>query len=130
MTNPHQQDPLRSLEQRIARARDKPAAKSHTEEHYSQAQVAWRMVIELVAGLGLGLVIGYGIDTLLGTMPIFLVTFILLGFAAGVKVMMRTAREVQVRQQAGGIGKDLGDDPDGDDPDDIDRDRGAKNGGD
>jgi ATP synthase protein I len=30
------------------------------EEHYSQAQLAWRMVIELVAGLGIGFGIGLG----------------------------------------------------------------------
>ena len=36
------------------------------EEHYSQAQHAWRMVIELVSGLGIGFVMGYGIDWVLG----------------------------------------------------------------
>ncbi len=65
------------------------------EEHYSQAQHAWRMVIELVSGLGIGFVIGYGIDWVLGTLPIFLVIFTLLGFVAGVKTMVRTAHELQ-----------------------------------
>ncbi len=67
----------------------------HTQEHYSQAQLAWRMVIELVAGLGIGFGVGYGLDSLFGTMPIFLVIFIFLGFAAGVQTMMRSAKEVQ-----------------------------------
>ena len=65
------------------------------EEHYSQAQHAWRMVIELVSGLGIGFVIGYGIDWVLGTLPVFLVIFTLLGFVAGVKTMVRTAQELQ-----------------------------------
>ena len=65
------------------------------EEHYSQAQHAWRMVIELVSGLGIGFVMGYGIDWVLGTLPIFLVIFTLLGFVAGVKTMVRTAQELQ-----------------------------------
>jgi ATP synthase protein I len=65
------------------------------EEHYSQAQHAWRMVIELVSGLGIGFVIGYGIDWMLGTLPIFLVIFTMLGFVAGVKTMIRTANELQ-----------------------------------
>ena len=56
------------------------------------------MVTELVAGLGIGFGIGYGIDVLLGTMPIFLVLFTFLGFAAGVKTMMRTAQEIQAEQ--------------------------------
>ena len=61
----------------------------------NQAQVAWRMVIELVTGLLMGLGIGYGLDSLFGTVPVFLVLFTLLGFAAGVRTMMRTAREIQ-----------------------------------
>jgi len=53
------------------------------------------MVIELVAGLMIGFGIGYGLDTLFGTKPIFLVLFILAGFAAGVKTMLRSAKEMQ-----------------------------------
>ncbi|SHJ13345.1 AtpZ/AtpI family protein [Wenxinia saemankumensis] len=97
MTEPRQptdQDRLRDLEARIAAAKKVTEPKPHSEEHYSRAQTAWRMVIELVAGLSIGFGIGYGLDTLLGTMPIFLVLFILLGFAAGVNVMLRTAREI------------------------------------
>lgn len=56
--------------------------------------MAWRMVTELVAGLLLGLGIGYGLDHLFGTSPIMLVIFILLGLVAGVKTMMRTAAEI------------------------------------
>ena len=88
-------DGLRRLEARLAEARARrappPAA---AEEHFSNATVAWRMVTELVAGLGIGLAIGLGLDALLGTRPVMLVAFILLGFTAGVRVMMRTAEEV------------------------------------
>lgn len=65
------------------------------EEHHSQAQLAWRMVIELVAGLGIGFGIGYGLDFLLGTTPWLMVVFVLLGFAAGVKTMISSAKEMQ-----------------------------------
>jgi len=51
-----------------------------------------------VAGLGIGFGIGYGLDSLFGTMPIFLVLFIFFGFAAGVLTMMRSAKEVQRKQ--------------------------------
>tara|TARA_R110002073_G_scaffold121465_3_gene263989 strand:+ start:1053 stop:1400 length:348 start_codon:yes stop_codon:yes gene_type:complete len=101
---------LKALEDRIKAAKG-DEAKHHSEEHYSQAQVAWRMVIELVAGLGIGFGIGYGLDSLFGTLPIFLVLFIFLGFAAGVKTMMRTAREVQERQLA----KEAGDNEEAED---------------
>ncbi|WP_210529037.1 AtpZ/AtpI family protein [Rubellimicrobium arenae] len=90
---------LDALEERLAKARGAPA-KPHTEEHYSQANLAWRMVIELVAGLMIGAGIGYGIDTLAGTMPIFLVLFLFLGLAAGVKTMLRSAKEVQLKREA------------------------------
>ncbi|MBP1805831.1 AtpZ/AtpI family protein [Rubellimicrobium aerolatum] len=90
---------LDALEERLAKARREPE-KSHTESHYSQANLAWRMVIELVAGLMIGASIGYGLDTLLGTMPIFLVLFLFLGLAAGVKTMLRSAREMQLKGEA------------------------------
>jgi len=91
-------DRLRALEERIAAARGKPVAKPHSEEHYSQAQLAWRMVIELVAGLGIGFGIGYGLDRLLGTQPWLMVLFVFLGLAAGIKTMMRSAEEMQRKQ--------------------------------
>ena len=95
MSDPHDADRLQALEAKIAALKEPADVKDHSEEHYSQAQLAWRMVIELVAGLGIGFGIGYGLDTLFGTMPIFLVMFIFLGLAAGVLTMMRSAQEVQ-----------------------------------
>jgi ATP synthase protein I len=41
--------------------------------------------------------IGYGLDVLFGTLPICLVIFALLGFAAGVKTMLRTAEQMRRR---------------------------------
>ncbi len=92
---------LQDLEAKInaAKARSAPV-KPHQEEHYSQAQLAWRMVIELVAGLGIGFGIGYGLDVLFGTLPIFMVLFTMLGLAAGVKTMLRSAQEIQIKKLA------------------------------
>ncbi len=86
---------LAALEKRIAEVRRAAAPEPPREEHYSQANQGWRMVIELVSGLGIGFVIGYGLDYLAGTLPLFLVVFTLAGFAAGVKTMLRTAKEIQ-----------------------------------
>ena len=92
---------LKALEARIAEAKGKADAEpTRGDEHYSQATVAWRMVTELVAGLGLGFGIGYGLDLALGTTPWLMILFIGFGFAAGVNVMMRTAKEVQEKQAA------------------------------
>lgn len=100
---------LRELENKLAKMRtpQKPD-KSHQEEHYSQANHAWRMVTELVAGLGIGFGIGLGLDALTGWTPLFLVLFTLLGFAAGVNVMMRTAAETEKERKAAEAAKDHG----------------------
>ena len=63
---------------------------------------AWRMVIELVTGMGVGFGIGYGLDYAFGTLPIFLVIFCLMGFAAGVRVMIQTAQELAAEEQRKG----------------------------
>ncbi|MEM9095088.1 MAG: AtpZ/AtpI family protein [Pseudomonadota bacterium] len=94
------EDRLNALDARLSEAKARQAPPPKLEEHYSQAQQGWRMVTELVSGLLIGFGIGYGADVLFGTMPIFLVLFTLLGFAAGVNVMVRTAREIQERQEA------------------------------
>jgi ATP synthase protein I len=86
---------LRRLEAKIAAAKGGRETRPHQEEHYSQASLAWRMVTELVAGIGIGLVLGLGLDTLFGTAPVLMVVFLGLGFAAGIRVMLRTAKEVQ-----------------------------------
>lgn len=84
---------LRDLEDRLARMTPKPEVRGPMAG-YDQAHVAWRMVIEIVAGIMLGCGIGYGLDYLFGTMPFMMILFILLGFVAGIKVMMRTAAEL------------------------------------
>lgn len=99
---------LEALEKRLAEIKKASAPKPRVDEHYSAASQGWRMVIELVAGLGIGFGIGYGLDTVFGTMPLFLVLFILLGFVAGVKTMLRTAREIQDAQAAGKPARDEG----------------------
>ncbi len=92
---------LAALEKRIAEAKGAVnPPPSPKEDQYTQAQLAWRMVIELVAGLAIGFCIGFGLDRFLGTMPLFLVLFILAGFAAGIKTMLRSAKEVQERKAA------------------------------
>jgi ATP synthase protein I len=71
------------------------------QDKYTQSSLAWRMVTELVAGMLLGFGIGYGLDSLFGTLPVFLVVFSLLGFAAGVRTMMRTAEEMRQKKAEG-----------------------------
>ncbi len=94
-------DRLRALEARLAQIAVKPEkSKGETGKAFSQGEVAWRMVIELVSGLLLGLSIGYGLDYAFGTLPIFLIAFCALGFAGGVRTMMGTARELAEKTAA------------------------------
>ena len=88
---------LAALEERLAKARraaEGEPDQSGAQETFSQAQMAWRMIIELVVGIGMGVGLGYGLDLLFGTMPWMLIVFTLLGFAAGIRVMLQSAREM------------------------------------
>lgn len=51
----------------------------------------FRLSSELIAGVLVGAVIGWGIDRLLSTSPWGLIVFFLLGFVAGVINVMRAA---------------------------------------
>ena len=82
---------LEALEAKLAEKRVVETSKRHQDEHYSQAQMAWRLVIELVTGLLIGFGVGFGLDKVFGSAPWMMILFTLLGLAAGVNVMLRSA---------------------------------------
>ena len=86
---------LKRLEDRIAAAKAARTEPARGQSEFTQGSLAWRMVTELVAGMALGIAVGFGLDWLFGVRPVFLVLFALLGFAAGVRTMLRTAEEVR-----------------------------------
>jgi ATP synthase protein I len=91
---------LDELDRRIRAARKaREPKRGKTGEKFAMANMAWRMTLELVVGGMVGAAMGWGLDVLLGTMPLFLIVFVLLGFAAGIRTVMRSAQEVE-RQQA------------------------------
>ena len=92
-------DPLRDLGAKIESAKQNSVNKPKVEDHHSGLQHAWRMVIELVSGLAIGFGLGYGLDIAFGTLPIFMIIFTLLGFVAGIRTMLSTAKEVQRNQE-------------------------------
>ncbi len=105
MTDTPDPEKLETLDARIKAAKAAVEPAPRQESKYEKASLAWRMVIELVVGMAMGMGIGFGLDSLFGTLPIFLMLFSLLGFVAGIRVMMRTAEEVQ-RQKAERSAKD------------------------
>lgn len=91
---------LKKLDKRIADLKRATTPEPPVVRDLGAADKGWRMVLELVSGLAIGAAIGYGLDVLLGTLPWFLVVLTLLGFAAGVRVMLRTAAEIQAKNAA------------------------------
>jgi ATP synthase protein I len=88
-------DRLQALQARLQKVKGQEApVQTNTVKGFSQGEVAWRMVIELVTGMLLGMAIGYGLDVLFGTLPVFLIIFSLFGFAAGVKTMLGSAKQL------------------------------------
>ena len=92
---------LDALEAKLAEKRVVETPKRHQDEHYTQAQMAWRLVIELVTGLLVGFGMGYGLDMLLGTAPWLMIVSTLLGLAAGINVMLRSAKEMNAPETSG-----------------------------
>lgn len=93
---------LDALHQRLEEVKARRAAPQEppeTGKHISFAGIAYRMVIEMAAGIFIGAAMGYGLDYLFGTTPWFLVVMTLFGFAAGIKVMMESAREFEAKRQ-------------------------------
>lgn len=92
---------LSKLGERIEAARDAQRPRRSTAgDKYKAGSVAWRMVTELVVGVMVGGAMGWGLDSLFGTLPIFLIVMGILGFAAGVRTMMRSAEEIRRQEMA------------------------------
>ncbi len=60
---------------------------------------AFKIVAELVVGVVVGGGIGWALDKALGTRPWLLVLFLILGFAAGMSNVVRTARRMQAASE-------------------------------
>jgi ATP synthase protein I len=57
----------------------------------SAMAIGFRLSSELIAGVVVGALIGWGFDRLLSTSPFGLIVFVLLGFVAGVVNVIRSA---------------------------------------
>lgn len=110
---------LAGLNKRLGdvKSRDALEAKVSRDRRSSSRGMAYglRMASELVAAVLVGGLIGYGLDHWLGSKPwLFLIMFII-GFAAGVRNVMRGYAQVQAdvaKTTGGNIGKSVPDDVD------------------
>lgn len=96
LNSPSEPDPerLKALEEKLAARHKADMQPTRDDKTFSQAEMGWRMVYEMVAGLGIGFGIGYGLDALFNTRPWLMLVFTLCGMAAGIRVMLRTAQEM------------------------------------
>jgi len=87
---------LEDLDARVREARDRQASETRMrdggEGGGSELGVAWRIGIELVSALIVGVGIGYLLDRWLGTRPWLLVVFFVLGSAAGLLNVFRATK--------------------------------------
>jgi ATP synthase protein I len=88
---------LRNLDRKLDVRRASGHADEPPREQPSSRRfgLALRMGADFVAGVVVGGAIGWGIDRLFGTSPWGLIVFVLLGFAAGVLTVLRTAGLVE-----------------------------------
>ena len=84
---------LESLGKKIDKV--KSNKKENSVQSFKVQNDGWRMVIELVVGMLIGFGIGLGLDIFLNTKPLFLIIFTLLGFIAGVRTMLNTAKTMK-----------------------------------
>jgi ATP synthase protein I len=90
---------LGSLEHRLSALRDgrnirtdqSDAGSGDNQARASAMAMGFRLSSELIAGVAVGALMGWGFDRLLSTSPFGLIVFVLVGFTAGVLNVIRSA---------------------------------------
>jgi|SRR5579871_4566344 len=94
---------LRDLDRRLGESRagrsDDVARTSATDR--PGMAMALRLGADFVAGVVVGVALGWGVDRLFGTSPWGLIVFVLLGFAAGMLSVLRSAGVVKPGRASG-----------------------------
>lgn len=85
---------LEDLESKIRKLKPEGSSAEQPEGN-SDLAMAFRFTIDLLAGVLVGALIGYGIDALFKTLPWATIVCIFLGTGAGIRNMMRSARQIE-----------------------------------
>lgn len=75
---------------------DTVSTKDDSNADYSAFGLAIRVGTELVAAFAVGAVLGFGLDRLCGTKPVFLILFSLFGGGAGMLNVWRAVKNTSV----------------------------------
>jgi len=85
---------LQDLDSRLSAEKKQTAQAEKSSAQYRGAadySKGYRLASEFVAGVLVGAAVGYGLDRLFNTLPLFLIIFLLAGFGAGIVNMSRAA---------------------------------------
>lgn len=88
----HEVPSLKALDTKIKDAQKRVEQKDAPAP--SPAGHAMKMGVDLVSGATVGTALGYTLDVWLGTLPLFLLLCFCIGVAAGVKLMIESARKM------------------------------------
>ena len=91
---------LADIEERLRKAREKRDEVRQVEAPNSKLGIAFRLVTELMAAVIVGGAMGWGLDRLLGTGPFLLIVMFMIGVAAGIYTVVRTAQQMNRDQAA------------------------------
>jgi len=97
--NPEESSRLDRLGQKLRNLKDeatkrgRPGAEINRDAN--MAGLGWRMSIELVAGIVVGLGMGYFLDRWFDTKPLFMISFMFMGFGAGILNVIRLSKRIQ-----------------------------------
>jgi ATP synthase protein I len=96
------------LDVRLKAARKRIGQKKEPERapRSSELGMAMRVAVDLVVGVFMGTFIGIGLDYWLGTGPWLLILFFVLGSAAGIRNVIKTADEMTKRPRGNGSSED------------------------
>lgn len=89
---------LRALGARLDEVRRHKAGAERQAGPPSAASIAYRFATELVVALIVGGGIGWGLDYLLHTRPVFLILFFIAGAVAGIRNVMSAAKQLNEQQ--------------------------------
>jgi ATP synthase protein I len=91
---------LAEIEERLRRAREKRDEVRRVEAPNSKLGIAFRLVTELMAAVIVGGAIGWGLDRILGTGPFLFIVMFMVGVAAGMYTVVRSAQQMNRDQAA------------------------------
>jgi ATP synthase protein I len=89
-------DELRALGKRLDEVQEQRRVRDLSPPP-THAGIAFRFATELVLGAAVGAAMGWGLDWLFHTRPVFIVVMSLLGVAAGIRNVVRAAQEMNAQ---------------------------------